>query len=397
MTARLRSWWQKIKQHSFIATGIIIVLIALIALIAFIFAIYKFGWDWTGFNGGYSKITTTSTSHEITTATEQPLTKTLWDWLNLLGVLAIPVVVGLGTVWFTTQQGKASDAENKDSQREAALQGYIDKMSELLLANLLRKSTEDDEGREIARVRTLTVLRRLDAARKGNVLQFLQEAGLIDKGKCIIDLDRADLRGAILRSTSLEEADLSGANLEGADLRAARLSGANLTQTNLSSADLRWALLNAADLTQANLSGANLTGAILSEANLTQTNLSSADLTQVMLRGAILRSTSLEEANLSSANLEGADLRGVFLRKTNLSDAYLRKADLRGVMLSGTILRSTSPPEEADLSSANQHSVLLSGADLSEADLTQANVTTEQLEKAKSLKNATMPDGTKHS
>ena len=36
----------------------------------------------------------------------------------------------------------------------------------------------------------------------------------------------------------------------------------------------------------------------------------------------------------------------------------------------------------------------VSGADLSGADLTGANVTKEQLEEAKSLHGATMPDGT---
>jgi hypothetical protein len=41
--------------------------------------------------------------------------------------------VGFGAVWFTTRKGKAADAENKDNQRETALQAYIDKISELLL------------------------------------------------------------------------------------------------------------------------------------------------------------------------------------------------------------------------------------------------------------------------
>ena len=55
MGAKFRSWWQQIKQHPFIVAGIIVVLFA---LIAFTFAVITFGWDWTGFNGGYSKITT---------------------------------------------------------------------------------------------------------------------------------------------------------------------------------------------------------------------------------------------------------------------------------------------------------------------------------------------------
>src|SRR5438067_2417203 len=103
MTTRLRSWWQKIKQHS-MATGLIALFVVLSVLV--IFGGYQFHWDWTGFNSP---------------------SKTLWDWLQLLGVLAVPIVVGFGAVWFTSQQSKVAEAENKDNQRENALQAYIDK------------------------------------------------------------------------------------------------------------------------------------------------------------------------------------------------------------------------------------------------------------------------------
>jgi hypothetical protein len=83
---------------------------------------------------------------------------------------------------------------------ENALQAYIDKMSELLLHEKLRDSAEDDEVRNIARVRTLSVLRGLDGKRKGDVIQFLHESGLIDKDKCIINLINADLSKADLHA-----------------------------------------------------------------------------------------------------------------------------------------------------------------------------------------------------
>src|SRR5206468_11206746 len=136
-----RSWWQQIKRP--LVIGIISVSVFLVALI-----VIEVRANGTGFAG-----------------------KTLWDWLQLISVLAIPVVVGFGAVWFTTRQGKVADAENKDNQRENALQAYVDKMSELLLHEKLRDSAEEDEVRKIARVRTLTVLRRLDAERRGNILQ----------------------------------------------------------------------------------------------------------------------------------------------------------------------------------------------------------------------------------
>jgi ABC-type branched-subunit amino acid transport system permease subunit len=72
------------------------IIVLLIAFLAFALAVHWWGWDWTGFTGGKDKITTTSTSKGITTATEQQPGKTLWDVLQLLAALAIPVVVGLG-------------------------------------------------------------------------------------------------------------------------------------------------------------------------------------------------------------------------------------------------------------------------------------------------------------
>ena len=164
MGARPRSWWQTARKHP-----LVIGLIVLVVGSVLIFLGYRLDWHWTGF-----------------------FHKTLWDWLNLLAALAIPVVAGFGVAWFTQlQQQRAKRLEQTqheqdqklavqraetereiavDNQREAALQGYIDNMSELLLKEGLRKSQSEDEVRKIARVRTLTVLPRLDATRKSSTL-----------------------------------------------------------------------------------------------------------------------------------------------------------------------------------------------------------------------------------
>ena len=247
MVARFRIWWQQIKKNR---VPILVIAIILVVVIALIIVGYKF--DWTGFAG-----------------------KTLWDWFNLIGVLAVPVVVGFGAIWFTTQQGKLTDAENKDNQRETALQSYIDKISELLLRENLRESA-DEEVRKIARVRTLTVLRSLDAERKGSVLRFLHESGLIDKDKYIIDLSYADLNVADLRKADLSGANLGKADLFGANLRRANLSRAILSGAKLSGANLYGAKLSGAILREANLDGANLDGANLDGATVTPEQLDTA-------------------------------------------------------------------------------------------------------------------------
>jgi len=243
----------------------------IVALVVVVILGYHFNWDWAGL-GSYSPPLKENNFQRG---------KTLWDWLQLL---IIPVVLAVGGYVFnytaSRNEQKSTQLRDQterdiaaDNQRENALQAYLDKLSELLLVNDLRESTEDAEVRKIARVRTLTVLRRLDAERKGSVLKFLHEAILIDKNKRIIDLNEANLREADLYRAGLSGAGLSGAYLGGAGLGGAGLSGADLGGAGLSGADLSGAKLIYAKLRGANLFFANLSGANLSEADLSGANL----------------------------------------------------------------------------------------------------------------------------
>ncbi len=274
MRAILRSWRKQIKQRQ--VTTLVVATILVIASALIIIEVKSYG---AGFAG-----------------------KTLWDWLNLLGVLAIPTVVGLGTIWFTRQQAKVSDTENKDNQCEAALQDYINKMSELLLDRKLRESTEDAEVRTIARVRTLTVLARLDPIRKKSILQFLHESGLVNKNKPVIDLSGAYFMGA----------DLNNGDFSNAKLSVALFRGADLFGVNFNMADLNCAELSQTDLRKAKLRGADLGGAILFGADLSEADLSGANLSW----------TQFNDANLSNANLKGA--RGVIPEKLEQQAASLK-------------------------------------------------------------------------
>jgi uncharacterized protein YjbI with pentapeptide repeats len=129
----------------------------------------------------------------------------------------------------------------------------------------------------------------------------------------------------------------------------------------------------------------NLSAANLHEADLRYTNLANADLSSTHLRRADLRYARLTNANLSETHLRGAKM-----SRTNLSGANLRSARLIDVDLSHARLIST------DLSSADLSGANLIGADLSKAMLKSAKVTAEQLNEAKSLQGATLPDGSTH-
>ena len=186
-----------------------------------------------------------------------------------------------------------------DSQHEAALQDYIDDMSALLLDQELRTVAANAEPRTIARPRTLSVLRALDAGRRRTVLEFLQETQLISATTPILRLDFANLSGVDLLYVDLSGTDLSRVNLSGALLSDARFSG-----TDLASADLRDANLSSADLSSANLSGADVSGANLSGANLTAAKVSGTNFTNASLTDAQITDQQLAQAGpLTGATL----------------------------------------------------------------------------------------------
>jgi uncharacterized protein YjbI with pentapeptide repeats len=251
--------------------------------------------------------------------------KTLWDWLQLLGLLAVPIVVAFASILFGLQQANLADRQHAadqqnalDQQHATTLQTYIDNIQELLLKDNLRGSKPNGEVAVLARARTLTALQGLDPDRKGRLVQFLWEAQLIgflnnksERQDTIIDLSGADISAAHLisdanlRGAYLSLADLRGAYLSFADLSYADLSYANLDNANLSGATLREADLSYAGLSYANLRTANLRTANLRNADLSYADLSYADLSYAFLRDAFLSFASLTGANLSSANLSG--------------------------------------------------------------------------------------------
>jgi hypothetical protein len=243
----------------------IIIAVAVASVLAW-WVIHLPDWpDWTGFKG-----------------------KTAWDLSELL---IIPLVLAGGGLLFSRAERRAERAmaERREKiERELAterrledtLQAYLDKMTELILKNGLRKSKKGDAVRDIARARTLTVLRILDFGRNQTLIQFLREAQLFGRGdEDIIQLSHAALREADLRWADLSEANLVKNYLYGVKFRSANLTGAKLVAANLTEANLAQANLSRANLSRAILWGANLSQALLFEANLEEARYNAAPYT----------------------------------------------------------------------------------------------------------------------
>lgn len=326
---------------------------------------------WTGFG-----------EHKVPSGEVVP-SKNLWDWLNLL---IVPFVLAIGAWWLnkTEKQNERELAEKRaefdrkladDRNQESILQSYLDHMTDLLLVSGLRESKEDDEIRSIARAKTITVLRILDPIRKGILLQFLRETGLIEENP-IVNIKWANLSGA-----DLQKANLVSASLRNVNFNEAQMTRAYLFQANLSGTTFYKAILHKAKVVSANLKLAQMNEANLTEADFTETDLSIANLNKVIADGAHFqkanfRSADLTEANLQNANLTDADLSMTKLVNTDLRNANLTRANLRG----------------ANLINANLTGAILDEADLSLANLTSAKISSQQIAKAKSVSMATLPN-----
>ncbi|HEU5229051.1 MAG TPA: pentapeptide repeat-containing protein [Ktedonobacteraceae bacterium] len=336
----VRRWWKR-KSFRF-WTVTLIILGIIIGVHVLIFFAYQ---AWTG----------------VKQPVRNPASSGPQEWL--FGWLPWPLLITLvalvvATTLLYTAISKATQKTSLEQQREDIFQQYLDRLSELLLAERLRSSAPDAEVRKVARAQTLTVLGQLDAKRQSAVLSFLREAKLVtaNAGESIVAFSQAHMAGMNLSSVDLHAVDLSNVNLSGANLSRANLREANLSGANLSGADLSEAHLLEAHLKGANLSrnpceedsrAANLSGAVLyradlSGANLSGANLSGAYLGGANLLGADLRRATLRDANMFRANLSEANLSEANLLRADLRRATLRDADLSGADLSGAYLDETN-------------------------------------------------------
>ena len=87
-----------------------------------------------------------------------------------------------------------------------------------------------------------------------------------------------DLNGGVFVAAEMREVNLQGANLKGAMFTKADLYGANLSET-----DLTDALIDRVTLYKANLRNANLTGATLTSTVIQETDITNVDFTDALI------------------------------------------------------------------------------------------------------------------
>jgi uncharacterized protein YjbI with pentapeptide repeats len=321
------------RQISWIVS-VLTLLVGVAAFAAFVIIAYSRRWSWTGFVVPPPE---GADAHESRVAG-----KTLWDWLQLL---VVPLVLAAAAFWLNEEQrqranrqeavrAKQQDAIAAEGRREAALRDYLQRMSEFVLDRDPRDRDAHSSAVTLTRTFTVTVLPQLDSRRKGVVVQFLGETGLIRKSPRGRDiLDGADLRGA-----SLERMVLDGLNFSGANLRGADLDGALMTGTVFRFADLRSATLREAFIDSTNFASADLRKADFDEA-------APAFEKNAVFAFACLSGASFRKANLIGAIFSGAEGWNVDFTGAELDEALFESAKLGAVKLDGATTTDTQFPE----------------------------------------------------
>lgn len=286
--------------------------------------------------------------------------KTLWDLLGLLGTLAIPLMLYLFQVSEQRRAEERTEVEKKQAEelaqhekiiaennlREQAFEAYIDRMAQILMNQHTRTElfkhagTKDNSICDVARIRTVTILRRLeeDSKRRSRVIDFLHDAELLKF--LLID--------ANLSGINLEGINFSGIDLSGTIFCDANLSGANFSKADLNGADFTKANLNGADFTDARLfhtifNGANLQGASLRNTDIRGTKFTNADLGNALLINASSWDELEIDNNFDPKEVEedgevvGWDYNDVEFYETDFLGTVLLNANLKSANLKGQV------------------------------------------------------------
>ena len=170
-----------------------------------------------------------------------------------------------------------------------------------------------------------------------------------------IELDGANLEGAILVETDFSDAliintDMSGANLKMADFSGATLDNVLLRDSNLAWVDFTDSLIYFVDLSYADAASGMFDGAELYVTTALGTKLAGADFSNTILyfndfsladlRGADFADSLLGISFFRGSNLEGANLSDITLVLLDMTGANVQKVDFSGSTLQGIWFKS---------------------------------------------------------
>lgn len=191
-----------------------------------------------------------------------------------------------------------------------------------------------------------------------------------------LDLQRINLKNAII-----QDCDFVGANLSGSDLSNITLERTDLSGTNLNGANLFHAKMENVSFTGANLNGVNLSGAKLVHVFFTGANLNGINFYKTKLEEVTFSGSKTIGANLSETTIKKCRVTNVNLLNTHLKDAVIHESDFYDSDISATDFTGVEC-KNTNFQNANLHGSRFIGAQFSEVNFLGANLTAVNLEKA---------------
>lgn len=219
--------------------------------------------------------------------------KTLWDWMDLI-IIPITIII-ISYLFKEYEKNKDSKIEEEKFQNQS-MESFIDIISDLIIKNDLLKSNVKNDIFTLIETRIKFVLEILDGSRKGQLLQFLLNIGLIKPNSKLalnavnfdnamldgIILNNIEIKGVYFRYSSINNSDLSNSNFNGCDF-----SNANLSNSKVENCDFSYAFFNNACLKNMNLTKVNFEGADLTNANLNNSTICQVQLDRIHNKSGI--------------------------------------------------------------------------------------------------------------
>ncbi|CAF1232203.1 unnamed protein product [Rotaria magnacalcarata] len=321
----------------------------------------------------------------------------LGDILKFMSSLLLPLALGVFTVIITFQQQNAAkqqrdeDRKSSELQREQeksleeqrykneALDTFIKDMGKLLKENN-GFLTANRVTATLARVKTLNILRELDAQRNMRVIRFLYEANQLAEvdGHSPLDLSAAELRDMNFRRLSIIKMKITNLSLTGVFLSNATFAGVDMEYVDFATnqfdnVNFFSDYINNVSFSFTRLNNSNFSYGKFRNANFLFSSLFNVNFSFSALINTHLPSTQIEHGNFSFTQLFNVSFSSAQLDHINFSFAQFYHVDFSSCLLAN-ISFSHARFVDVNFSSATLQNVDFSYANINYADFSSAQL-----------------------
>ena len=244
---------------------------------------------------------------------EQPFgrQKCCFMWTRILLTACLTLILGLFSVFYTLQQDslayrhREQDQKNMEKVRKETI--YDAYISEIFQYLLIESKARADIMKVHIRVKTLNVLRHLDASQKRDIVLFLYEHQLIRSNQSERPVDLCDTNLTDVQFT--RPCNFDNISLHGVIADKVVFDGCMLISAALNGASMVGAKFIHTHASDARFVAANLTNAIFLQTNNLNINFSNT----ILVRSSFADEPSSQQVNVTNADLLQSDLTDIQL------------------------------------------------------------------------------------